>query len=260
MGRAIVLGKRTASQAAADRHAGDVAERVGKMLRDARRGRGQTQAEASLRAGISQSAWSRLELGDPRAPLGTWERAASAVGGALDAFIRQASRADQPRDAVHLRHQELVIRTALPGGWRAMPEAPIDREARSSRSADVLLQRGREYALVEVWDWFEDVGAALRDFDRRLDAVERFAVARMTDDVLPRCAGCWVVRATQRDRQLAHDHRHLFAARFPASGAAWLAALVNRKAAMPTDPALLWVSVRGDRLFPARFSSTAAPA
>lgn len=175
-----------------------------------------------------------------------------AVGSSLEVYLRHATAADQPRDAVHLRHQELVIRTALAGGWRSLPEEPIDREARTSRAADVILQRMREYAIVEVWDWFDDVGAALRDFDRRLDALERFAIARMTDDTLPVIAGCWAVRATARNRRLVRDHRNLFEARFPGSGQAWLVALMTSGGAMPPRPALLWVTVPGDRLFPAR--------
>jgi transcriptional regulator with XRE-family HTH domain len=252
MGRVCAARKRTSLQASADRHSVELAKRAGKMLRDARRAWHRTQAQASARAGLSQSAWSRLELGDPRASLATWDRAAFAAGGSLNAFVRQASAADEPRDAVHLRHQELVIRTALAGGWRSLPEEPIDREARTSRAADVILHRKREYAIVEVWDWFDDVGAALRDFDRRLDALERFAIARMTEDVLPLTSGCWVVRATQRNRRLLHGHRNLFQARFPGSGHAWLAAIRSASAAMPREPAFLWVTIAGDRLFPAR--------
>ena len=223
------------------------------MLKDARTGRRQTQQQASQRAGISQGTWSGLEReGDGRTTLAVWARAAFAVGASLDAYLRRASAADQPRDAVHLRNQERVIRTALAGGWRSLPEAPIDREARTSRAADVVLMRGSEYALVEVWDWFDDVGAALRELDRRLDALERFAIARMIDDSMPRAAGCWMIRATQRNRRLVREHRHLFRARFAGSSRAWLAALTTHGTAMPTEPAILWATVGGERLYPAR--------
>lgn len=252
MGRVRGAGKRTNLQASADRHAVELSKRAGKMLRDARRLWHRTQAQASVRAGLSQSAWSRLELGDPRATLARWDRAAFAVGGSLDVFIRRTSAADMPRDAVHLRHQELVIRTALTGGWRSLPEEPIDREARTSRAADVILQRDNEYAIVEVWDWFVDVGAALRDFDRRVDALERLVIARMKEDAAPIIAGCWVVRATQRNRRLVRGHENLFQARFPGSGHTSLAAMSSAGVSMPREPALLWVTVAGDRLFPAR--------
>lgn len=186
----------------------------------------------------------------------TWNRAATAVGSSLEAYLKRATAAGEPRDAVHLRNQELVIRTAAPGGWRALPEAAIDREARTTRAADVLLVRSgstAEYAIVEVWDWFDDVGGALREFDRRLAALERYAITRMVQDQpLPRTTGCWVVRATHRNRRLVGDHRHIFRARFPGSGKQWLAALARPTAPNPAQPALLWVSVSGERLFPSR--------
>ncbi|HKY88707.1 MAG TPA: hypothetical protein VJ141_01920 [Candidatus Limnocylindrales bacterium] len=222
------------------------------MLKDARAVRRLTQKGAAMLAGLAASTWSGLEVGgDGRVTMATWNRAAAAVGTRLDAYLTRTSAASQPRDAVHLRHQELVIRTALAGGWRSLPEEPIDREARASRAADVILQRHREYAIVEIWDWFEDVGAAHREFDRRLDALERFAIARMTGETLPRTGGCWVVRATLRNRRLVREHRHLFRARFPGSGHAWLEALTTARG-MPAQRAMLWVSVLGDRLYPAR--------
>lgn len=185
-----------------------------------------------------------------------------AAGGELRVYIAKISAADQPRDAVHLRNQELIARTAAAGGWRVLPEQALDREARTSRAADVLLQRGNEWCLQEVWDWFADVGAAFRDWDRRLDAVERLAISRMAPPVadaggnaelLPRVGGCWVVRATRRNRRLVDEHRHLFRARFPGSAHAWLAALTT-PASMPPIPAILWAAVDGTRFFPSRLA------
>jgi transcriptional regulator with XRE-family HTH domain len=224
------------------------------MLGDARKAIGATQQEAAGTAGISRGTWSGLEVGgDGRVTLATWNRAAFAVGSRVDGFLKRASAASQPRDAVHLRHQELIIRVASQGGWRALPEEPIDREARSSRAADVLLERGTEYALIEVWDWFDDVGGALRDWDRRLSALERYAIARMTIDApVPRHGGCWVLRATHRNRQLVQEHRHLFRSRFPGSGSVWLATLTTPGRRPPDEAALLWVAVGSTRLFPAR--------
>jgi transcriptional regulator with XRE-family HTH domain len=273
VGRKNRQGKRTREQAAADRRSDELAGQLGRMLKDARGRRRLTQAAASEIAGLSPSTWSWLEVGrDGRVTLATWNRAATAVGSSLHAYLQDASAADQPRDAVHLRNQELILRASAPGGWQALPEAQIDREARTSRSADVLLERGahatahgpyatahgphataREYALIEIWDWFDDVGGAQRNWDRRLDAVERYAIARMAgEEPLPRVGGCWFVRATQRNRRLVKEHRHFFRARFPGSGSAWLMALTTREASMPDKAALLWVTVTGDRLFPAR--------
>jgi transcriptional regulator with XRE-family HTH domain len=252
---------RTPSQGAADRNADQLARRAGKSLRDGRRGLRKTQQQIADLAGISRTRYAELEVNPGGGvTLASLSRAAMAVGGELRLYIAEHTAADQPRDAVHLRNQELIARTAASGGWRALPEEAIDREARTSRAADMLLQRGHEWCLQEVWDWFADVGAAFRDWDRRLAAVERLAIARMApppdpapaDTVpLPRVGGCWVVRATRRNRRLVAEHGHLFRARFPGSSRAWLAALTTQ-ATMPTASALLWASVDGTRLFASR--------
>ncbi|CAN5633717.1 hypothetical protein BH23CHL7_BH23CHL7_00010 [soil metagenome] len=181
-----------------------------------------------------------------------------AVDSNLDAHLKLATATSQPRDAVHLRHQELVLRVAAGGGWRGLPEELIDREAKTSRAADVLLFRPRprpapdEFALAEVFDWFADVGGSLRDWQRRLDGLERHAIARMRDDKLPSTSGMWIVRATTRNRALIRDHAMLFRARFDGSARAWLEALAQPDRAMPKAPALLWVNVSGERLYQAR--------
>lgn len=229
---------------------------------------GLSQLAAADRAGLARSTWSGLEIArDGRVTLATMNRAAMALGTDVRAYIGNASAASQPRDATHLRHQELVIRTAAAGGWTALAETALDRDARTSRAADVLLERGHEYAITEVWDWFDDVGAAQRDWDRRLDALDRYAIGRLSPNaapgalprpggavepaVLPKIGGCWVVRATRRNRLLVSEHRHLFRARFAGSGHAWLEALTTSRP-MPERPALLWVSVDGRHLYPAR--------
>jgi len=264
----VLMARRARAKIApiADRHAADLAARLGRAIRDARVRAGLTQVAAASRAGLSQGTWSRLENDrDPRYTLGTWDRAAHATGTVLSAYLPEASGADRPRDAVHLKGQELIIRTALAGGWQSLPEELIDREARTSRAADVLLhrrvpQRAPEYALMELIDWFDDVGAPIRQWQRRLDAVERHAIARMrSDDELPKVGGCWVVRATRRNRELIAEHRNLFRARFPGSGHAWLAALTDKDAPLPIQPGLLWVTVSGDRLYAARWTAASTP-
>ncbi len=257
------LPKRTPLQASADRAAQATADKLATMLKDGRVRFKYRQVDAADRAGMSRGRWADLEAGrGGDAPIATWSRAAFAVGGSLDAWIKQTSATTPPKDAVHLRHQELVIRMSQGGGWTALPEEFLDREARTSRAADVLLTRRspnnkaqREYALWNVTDWIEDAGAVVRDFTRRLDATDRYATARMQgDEPVPISAGCWLVRATRRNRELVGEHRHFFRGRFPGSGRAWLAALTTPDAPLPKKPALLWVSVAGDRITPARFS------
>jgi hypothetical protein len=111
----------------------------------------------------------------------------------------------------------------------------------------------QEYSLWDVRDWVDDVGAAVRDFARRLDALDRYAVARMAaDDAVPRTGGCFVLRATARNRGLVREHREFFRARFPGPARAWLVALADPAAAMPAQPALVWIAVNGARLFASR--------
>jgi transcriptional regulator with XRE-family HTH domain len=257
---------RTPTQAAADRRSDEIAKRLGSSLHDARKRRHLTQAEVSDKAGIARTTYAAIEARPGRGvTLTALNRAAAAVGCELVVYVSQASAADEPRDSVHLRNQELVAATAVPGGWRSLPEERLDSEPRTSRAADVLLNRGQEWAIHEIYDWFADVGAAFREWDRRLAAVERYAIAQMVppsdrddegDPVLPRVSGCWVVRSTIRNRALVSDHRHLFQARFPASPVEWLRAL-RTAAPMPLRPALIWVSVDGKRLFPSRLKQVA---
>lgn len=111
----------------------------------------------------------------------------------------------------------------------------------------------REYALWSLTDWVEDAGAVVCDFSRRSAAVDRLCGRpHQGDEPVPRTAGCWRVRATRRNRTPIGDHRHFFRARFPGRGRAWLAALTSPGRPVPTQPALLWVSVKGERIFPAR--------
>ncbi len=226
------------------------------MIRDTRRQAGLTQQAVADRGGVSRSAVAGLETTrDGRTTLSLLNRVATALDTELRAYLEGATAAGQPRDLVHLRHQELVMREAAKGGWRAVPEAALDREARTSRAVDVLLHRHREWAICEVCDWFDDVGGTLRDWDRRLEALGRLAISRTAPTDLategPRVGGCWVVRATRRNRRLVSEHRGIFRARFPGSAAAWIAALTTA-APMPAEAALIWVSVDGTRLFPSR--------
>ena len=229
-------------------------------MKDGRLRRGWTQLQAATVAGISRSEWSGLELGRRDATFWILNRAAHAVGGRLKGYIEHTSAADAPRDAVHLKGQELILRTAAQGGWRGLPEAALDRDVSRSRFADVLLARRRaggprEVALIELIDWFDDVGTPTRAWQRRLEAVERQEIVRLVgSDSVPRVSGCWIVRATKRNRALIAEHRHYFRARFAGSGRAWLHALTRADTRMPDEPALVWISVSSERLFAARFA------
>lgn len=237
--------RRTRRQVRADERAEQLARYLGRALRDGRLASRSTQRSSADEVGLAQSTWSLLERGSgSNLSLRVWVRATWAVNSDLRAYLERATATTGPRDAVHLRHQELVIRTALAGGWRGRPEAAVAGDGEASPVADILLARGEHVALCEVWDWFADVGESLRSWDRKL--------ARLAAQTGSTPAACWVVRATRQNRRLVSDHSAVFASRFPGSAAAWLSALTDLNREEPAEPALLWVTVRGDRLVPWR--------
>jgi len=102
------------------------------------------------------------------------------------------------RTRLRLKQSEAADRAGISRGRWADLEA-----GRSSGATLRTISRSAAAALWSVTDWIDDVGAIVRDFVRRVDAVERYAIARMLpDEQLPRTGGCWVVRATQRNRRL----------------------------------------------------------
>ena len=141
------------------------------------------------------------------------------------------------------------------GRWSAAFEAAVGDALTGARSVDALLTRHGEVAVMEIFDWFEDVGAAARGSDRKLARIEANTIARARpSDGIPafRVSGCWVVRATRRNRALVREHGDVFRSRFPGSPVQWLRALQTEQTPMPGEPALLWVSVDGTRLWAAR--------
>ena len=228
------------------------------MLREARVSSGLRQRDVADRAGVSQSWVSKMECGSgASASVATWAAVASAVEAQLAVFLEDAPGADRPRDFEHLKRQRLIIDVAAAGGWKARPEAALDRTRAFARSIDVLLERDshQEDAIVEVWDFFADVGGALRGFDAKIAEVERERGVAGPDRDRPwHVSGLFVVRATRRNRRLVAEFASIFEARFPGVGQAWLAALTDATAPMPLQPAMLWTDVRGTRLFAGRRS------
>ena len=140
-----------------------------------------------------------------------------------------------------------------------MPEHPVDALALRSRSIDVFLTRAHshEAVVVEIWDWFNDVGAAMRGLDDKVSAIRR-ALGTQSHDSLEAwgAGGIWLVRGTRRNRELVREFQDLFESKFAGSSIAWLAALEDPAAAMPTSAGLLWTDVKGTRLIAGRRSLT----
>jgi transcriptional regulator with XRE-family HTH domain len=229
-----------------------LAARLGIALREARLAGHLKQSELATATLLSQPEISRLERGyGLTASIETWAIVAAAAGSQLAAFLEELPAATRPRDYEHLRRQQLVMKIGAAGGWRAKSEHRIDRGSDRSRSIDVVLERAvsRETAVVEVWDWFGDVGAAWRGFDAKVAAIARSCAEQELSGGLPwRVEGVIILRATRRNGQLVREFNALFASHFPASSHAWLAALTRNDRAMPDQPGFLWTNVRGTRL------------
>ena len=224
-----------------------VAIRLGIGLRDARLTAGRTQKQLAASAGISQARESELERGGGAGTsIETWSSLGAAVGEQFVGFFERAPGAAQPRDIEHLRRQSALIELASVGGWSALPELAVDPGSIRSRSIDVVLMRPatREAVAAEVWDWFDDVGAALRGLDAkrrvlegRLDAES--AAARNLEPAW-RVRGLFLVRDTRRNRTLVAELRPLFAARFSGSAVDWLRALGSPTTRLPDGHGFVW--------------------
>ncbi len=172
--------------------------------------------------------------------------------------LRRDAR-EEPADAGHLALQGLVLRLGRRAGFAGtfeLPTRPVD----PSRSTDVALRddRRRLLVLVECWNTFGDVGAAIRSTNRKLAEAAGRAIV-LGGERPYRVAGCWVVRDVARNRALVGRYPELFASRFPGSSAKWVEALspganADRREP-PTELGLVWCDRAASRLFAWRRSS-----
>jgi transcriptional regulator with XRE-family HTH domain len=231
---------------------------LGGELRRSRLGRRLTQQQASERVGIARSTWSAAERGEGAGlTLETWQRMTMAVGRPLRIDLPRDAL-DEPADAGHLALQELVLRLARAAGYNTSFELPT-KSADPRRSADVGLRddRRRRLLLVEVWNTFGDIGAAARSTNRK--GAEAAGLAAALGGERPYSVhGCWVIRATRRNRQLVARYPELFASRFPGSSEGWRRALTEGTAP-PEQPGLVWADVAASRLFSWRRRPRQAP-
>jgi transcriptional regulator with XRE-family HTH domain len=222
--------------------------RLGSEVRASRRRRRLTQAALGARAGVVQSTVSQVERGlGGTLSVDVWQRLFASLGRRL---LLDAARDPmaEPADAGHLRVQELVLRLGRGRGVRGDFELPT-RPSDPSRSADVSLRddRTRRLILVECWNSIGDVGAAARSTSRKLAEAAELAVA-LGGERPYAVAGCWVVRATARNRQLVASYPEVFAARLPGSSERWVRAL-DAGDAPPPEPGLVWCDINATRLF-----------
>lgn len=214
-----------------------IAANLGRELRSTRRQRRLTQRELGDLVDLGQSEISHLERGHgSRTSVETW----IALGIALRRPIGIGFSRDvvEPlHDAGHLAAQELVARLATGAGWNVRFEAPDDPRAPAG-STDLRLERTDRLALVEIWNRFDDLGAAARSSDRKLAEVRRSH---------PGAAVVWLLADTAANRQIVRRYPAVLRARFGGSSASWVSSLTEGSDP-PSEPGLAWVDVRSGRL------------
>ncbi len=241
--------RRTTAEIQGAREAARIALTLGQDLRRARMRRRLTQRALGERVGLSQGRISDLEGGrGATAPLNTWV----AIGLALErpiavSFSRDIER-DEPRDAGHLRAQELVLRLARRSGRRADFELP-SRHADPGRVIDVVLKDdgARAIVVVEIWNRLDDLGAAVRSTSRKQVEADGLAVLAAGDGSPYRVASCWLLVDTAANRRLVARCPEIFRARFGGSSMGWAHCLVDG-AAPPADPGMAWIETRAGRI------------
>ena len=243
--------RRTRLALEADRRNRGQLANLGGAVRLARLARRLTQQQLAARTDLGRMTVSRAERGlGGGLTIDAWQRIGLALGMPLVVSLQRDPLAETA-DAGHLAIQELVLRVGRAAGYRGLVELAT-KPAEPWRSIDVALidDARRRLLVVECWNTFGDVGAAVCVSSRKQADAEAIAVARWGDE--PGTVGLvWVVRATVRNRALVARYPEVFAARFPGSSAAWVAVL-ERGLDSPTEPGLVWASVDGGRLFPWR--------
>ena len=226
------------------------AGKAGAAVRAARLRRRLSQAELGARVSMSRPRVADIEAGrGATVPLPIW----FAIAKALELYLKFEFARDpqqELRDAGHLDIQELVVRVAAPGVWRA------EWESRSAnRSIDVRLEdrRQRRILIVECTNTLGDLGEAMRSSDYKLREAEQRAVA-LTGAGEPFHVGLvWVVRDSKRNREIVNRYERLLDSRFSGSSVEWVKALVVG-ARMPGEPGLVWSDLKATRLFARRRS------
>jgi len=213
------------------REARAIAGNLAHDLRTTRRRRRLTQEELGDKAGLSQAEISALEAGaGARTSIETWV----AIGIALERPIAIGFSRDvvEPlQDAGHLAAQELLIKVAIGGGWRAKFEARVG----GGWSTDVLLARGTCVVLVEIWNRLDDLGAAVRSSDRKRAEGPTEA------------GSLWLLVDTVANRAIVRRYPRILRARFQGSPAGWVKA-IEGVAPVPKEAGVAWIDVRAGRL------------
>jgi transcriptional regulator with XRE-family HTH domain len=238
--RAALQGREAAARAAAD---------MGSRIRATRRRRRWTLQQLGQKVGVSGARIGQIERGEgASAPLDLWYAIAAALDLPL-ALTLGRDRLEDAADAGHLAIQELALRLGRDAGRHRtfeLPSRPID----SGHSTDVGLRDdgARVLVLLECWNTFGSINAAVRSTRRKLADAEALAVAIGGEDGPYRVACCWIVRDTRRNRELLARYPEVFTSTFVGSSAAWVRALSKAGVAPPTGLGLTWCTRDASRL------------
>ncbi len=190
--------------------------RLGRSIRALRQRRGWRQEDLASAARVSQSAVSRIELGDVRgASIERLEAIATALGARLHVRLDwHGESLDRLVDADHAATVEAVVKLLRDAGWEVHAEATFNIYGERG-SIDVLgwhPARG-VVVVVEVKASLGDLQDTLSTHDRKLRLAPRLARERGWN---VQASGALLVVADGRTaRRRIEDHRDLFAAAYP---------------------------------------------
>jgi hypothetical protein len=207
----------------------------------------------AARVGLHQARVGAIERGEgDGAPLRVWVALGLAVARPVSIALSRDITIE-PVDAGHLAIQELVMRLALANGLPATFELPT-RASDPARSIDVGLRddRQRTIIVVEIWNRLDDLGAAVRAYDRKMAEAGALAVAISDLDRAYRVASCWILRDTTANRGLVARYPAILRSRFRGSSLGWTHTLVTGTKP-PAEAGLLWASTNAGRLLPLRW-------
>jgi hypothetical protein len=104
--------------------------------------------------------------------------------------------------------------------------------------------------VVEIWNRLDDLGAAVRTFQRKLLEAGEHAIG-IGGERPYRVTGCWVMRATAANRALVTRYPSSFATAFTGSSRGWVDALVHGTDP-PDQPGMVWIDLAGTRIWEVR--------
>jgi transcriptional regulator with XRE-family HTH domain len=241
---------RAAAALAARERASAVSRDLGAQVKAALRRRRWSYRRLGEKVGLSGQRVGQIAGGHGSgASLEVWFAIAAALGLPLSMNLGR-DPFEAPPDAGHLRIQELVLRLARETGRRRTFELAT-RPADPALSADVGVvdSKKRVLMLVECWNTFGSINAAVRNTRRKLAEAEALAIAIGGDDGAYRVAGCWVVRDTRRNRALIASYPEVFSSAFHGASLGWVRALTRPEAEPPAELGLVWSDLAASRVF-----------